>query len=169
MHRTFFYVTLPENSNNCIMKKLITTLVVAVVMAVNCRAEAVQTIIVNGTKVIGKNIVTMTFEGENAVLEYSDMTTGKAPVEQVCVLLSYDGTDVNGLKQSVFAYNGVVDDMLVISGIEGETDVTLYDATGKAMAKALTKAGETRISMKGMAPGVYIVKAGKTIVKISKK
>ena len=59
--------------------------------------------------------------------------------------------------------------MLVISGIEGETDVTLYDATGKAMAKALTKAGETRISMKGMAPGVYIVKAGKTIVKISKK
>lgn len=49
-------------------------------LAMNCMAEAVQTIIVNGIQVSGKSIVTMTFEGDNAVLEYSDMTSEKAPI-----------------------------------------------------------------------------------------
>ena len=151
------------------MRKLFTTLAMTLGLAMNCMAEAVQTIIVNGIQVSGKSIVTMTFEGDNVVLEYSDMTSEKAPIEQVCILLSYDATDVNGLRETMFTYNGLVDDMLVVKGLEDQTDVTVYDATGKVKAKGKTNAGETRISMKGMAHGIYMLKAGKAIVKISKK
>ena len=89
------------------MRKLFTTLAMTLGLAMNCMAEAVQTIIVNGIQVSGKSIVTMTFEGDNAVLEYSDMTSEKAPIEQVCILLSYDATDVNGLRETMFTYNEI--------------------------------------------------------------
>ena len=152
------------------MKRLISTVMMVCGIWLASFAETQQTIMVNGTQVTGKSVVKMTFDNdENAIITYSDNSTDTAPVEQVKIMINYNATAINGTANMMFAYNGMVTDRLSIKGIaEGET-VSVYDAAGRAKAHAKAGNDGVNIDMSKLASGIYMVKAGKTIVKVTKK
>ena len=152
------------------MKKLFLSVMLMMGMCAMAHADMVQTVTVNGVEVAGKSVASMTFNGDNAVIVYSDNSTETAPFEQVRIMISYGSTGINQATQTgVYNFKGVVDGTLCVSGIPAGTKAVLYDANGRQCVTAVAGADGLSIDMKGKTAGVYMLKAGDQVVKFIKK
>lgn len=145
------------------MKRLFTMMAAAMLLCtIPALADTVQTLLVNG-QTVEKAVVRMTFEGENVVLHFVDGTTQSAEMDAVTLKLDVSGVDgISVLKQSV-------GDKLDIEGLARGTDVIIYDASGRLVLSV--KAAETKaaLSTKSLKGGVYLMKAGRQVVKFVKR
>ncbi len=130
-------------------------------------ADATQTITVNGTAVTGKTVASISFEGDNAVVVYSDNSTETSPLEQVKISFAYSSTGIKNV--SVFNFTGIVDGQLHLSGLKAGSSVAVLDTAGKVQQRAVASDGETIVDVSGLQHGVYMVRAGEQIVKFMKK
>lgn len=130
-------------------------------------ADATQTITVNGTTVTGKTVASISFEGDNAVVVYSDNSKDTSPIEQVKISFAYSTTGIKNV--SVFNFNGIVDGQLRLNGLKAGASVTVFDTAGKVQTRAIAAEGETVVDVSGLQRGVYMVRAGEQVVKFMKK
>jgi hypothetical protein len=128
-------------------------------------ADNSQIVIINGQKV-EKVATKITFNGDNAVVSFSDGSSQSADMSQVVIYLNVS-TDIR--KVETFSFNGLISDELHLSNIAEGTAVTIYDATGKVLQQV--KATDTTLSLNtaSLKNGVYVLKAGNQIVKFLKK
>ena len=138
-------------------------------MGINCNAQDKQTIIVNGEKLEGKNVVSITFDGDDANLLLSDNSTLNINMEKVEILFNANSTGIEELRTSVFNYNGIVDDYLVIGGITTFTAIAIYDSAGRLRNRVNADSGATSIYVGNLGKGIFTAKAGKHVIKFAKK
>lgn len=151
------------------MKKLILNALAVICMGVNCNAQTKQIVIVNGDKLEGKSIMSMTFDGDDARLSLSDNSTLTVNMEEVKIYFDLEDTGIEEKQIKVFNYNGVVDDYLTVSGVPNMTNIVIYDATGKLRTQARTDNDTSSIYVGNLGKGVYTAKAGKHVIKFVKK
>ena len=145
------------------MKKLLLLFsAVMLMLAVPAKAAKTQTLIING-EVVEKVVTKITFEGDLAVLTFSDDTEISEDMSNVELRFLDSPTSIKGI--TTYQMNKVVGDNLLINGLADETKVIIYDASGKDV---ITTSG-SNINVSGLKPGMYILKAGNQIVKFVKK
>ena len=140
------------------MKKLI---LIAAAMLISLSVSAAQTLTINGENV-QKTVVTMTFDGDNVVLTFSDQTSQKA--DMATVIITFDSTDA-----SIYSMKTPAGSLLDIDGLTPGTVITVYDAEGRKMLTSKASANQTRLTIESLKAGTYIMKAGKQIVKFVKR
>ena len=147
------------------MKKIVTLLLSLFLTVGTAFADNSQIVIINGQKV-EKVATKITFNGDNAVVSFSDGSSQSADMSQVVIYLNVS-TDIS--KVETFNFNGLIGDELHLSNIAEGTAVTIYDATGKVLQQV--KATDTTLSLNtaSLKNGVYVLKAGNQIVKFLKK
>ena len=151
------------------MKKLILNALALLCLSPNCIAKGYQTIIVNGETLEGKNVVSITFDGDDANLLLSDNSTLNINMEKVEILFNANSTGIEELRTSVFNYNGIVDDYLVIGGITPFTASAIYDSAGRLRNRVNADSGATSIYVGNLGKGIFTAKAGKHVIKFAKK
>lgn len=151
------------------MKRLILNALAVICMGINSNAQDKQTIIVNGEKLEGKNVVSITFDGDDANLLLSDNSTLNINMEKVEILFNANSTGIEELRTSVFNYNGIVDDYLVIGGITPFTAIAIYDSAGRLRNRVNADSGATSIYVGNLGKGIFTAKAGKHVIKFAKK
>ena len=145
------------------MKKLLFLFSTVLLMhASSIKAATTQTLIINGEPV-EKIVTKITFDGDLAVLTFSDATEISEDMGNVILRFSDSPTSIKNI--TTYQMNKVVDDNLLIDGLADEATVIIYDASGKDV---ITTNG-SNINVSGLKPGMYILKAGKQIVKFVKQ
>lgn len=125
-----------------------------------------QTVTVNGEVLTGKTVNTMTFNGSDVTLVFTDNTTKTCDMELVRVFFGTN-TGINDI--SVASKYIFVGGELVVDGISAGTTVSIFDMGGKMVASKKSDGNIVRISIDGLQSGVYVMSAGSTIVKFIKK
>lgn len=124
------------------MNKTLTTLTLALVVSASAYAQDVkQVVTINGTA-NEKTVQTITFEGDNVSLLYSDGTSETADMEAVAISFEYEATSIT-----------------VSSVAENGEAKKIYDINGR----------QVRSTLNALPQGVYIVKSANKSVKFIKK
>ena len=145
------------------MKKLLFLFSAALLMLASpIKADTTQTLIINGEPV-EKVVTKITFNGDLAVLTFSDATEISEDMGNVILRFSSSPTSIKNVE--AFQLNNVVGDNLDINGLAEGTKVVIYDASGKDV---ITTNG-SNINVSGLRSGMYILKAGNQIVKFVKQ
>jgi hypothetical protein len=145
------------------MKKLLFLFSAALLMLASpIKAVTTQTLIINGEPV-EKVVTKITFNGDLAVLTFSDATEISEDMGNVILQFSSAPTSIKDI--AVFQMNKVVDGELNIEGLPAGTQVVIFDASGKQLMATMA----TQINVSSLKSGVYVLKAGNQIVKFVKQ
>lgn len=145
------------------MKKLLFLFSAALLMLASpIKAETTQTLIING-EVVEKIVTKITFDGDNAVLTFSDTSVRTEDMGNVVLRFTSSPTSIKNVE--AFQLNNVVGDNLDINGLAEGAKVVIYDTSGKDV---ITTNG-SNINVSSLKPGMYILKAGNQVVKFIKK
>lgn len=124
------------------MNKTLTTLTLALAVSASAYAQDVkQVVTINGTA-NEKTVQTITFEGDNVSLLYTDGTSETADMEAVVITFSDEATAIT-----------------VSSVAENGEAKKIYDINGR----------QVRSTLDALPQGVYIVKSANKSVKFIKK
>ena len=151
------------------MKRIIFIALTAICTCLNCIAQNAQNIIINGDEVKGKEVATMTFDGDNVRVYFTDNSTETVNMDRVKIYFNSDATGIEEVKTMVFNYQGAVEDYLTVSGVPEMTGITIYDSAGKQRTQARANDDVTSIYVGNLAKGIYTAKAGKCVIKFVKK
>lgn len=130
-------------------------------------AQATQTLTVNG-QTIDKVVTQITFEGDNVILHFGTETAFYDMNTVVLSLSKSDATGIN-LMENTFSLSGLVDGNLNLQNIPENTPIVIYDTTGKSLIQTKANAISTTVDVNGLSSGIYLLKAGKQIVKFVKR
>ena len=145
------------------MKKLLFLFSAALLMLASpIKAVTTQTLIINGEPV-EKVVTKITFNGDLAVLTFSDATEISEDMGNVILQFSSAPTSIKDI--AVFQMNKAVDGELNIEGLPAGTQVVIFDASGKQLMATMA----TQINVSSLKSGVYVLKAGNQIVKFVKQ
>lgn len=126
------------------------------------KAESKQTLTINGQTV--ESIVTrITFEGDNVVLHFKGGESQTADMDAVVLGFEYSPTT------AISVLRGTVDNYLNLAGLDEGTVVSIYDAQGKLVRTTTVREAKAVLSVSTLRSGVYVLKAGRRIVKFNKK
>ena len=123
--------------------------------------HAAQKLVINGEEV-QKTVATITLDGDNVVLTFSDQSQQTADMATVIISFDTDASAIHSLKSPVGS-------MLDVSGLTEGTELTIYDATGKKLLSTKASKDTSTLSVENLKNGVYILKAGNKIVKFLKR
>ncbi len=145
------------------MRKILSVAAVLLLMSVSfAKAESKQTLTINGQTV--ESIVTrITFEGDNVVLHFKGGESQTADMDAVVLGFEYSPTT------SIGVLRGTVDNYLNLAGLDEGTVVSIYDAQGKLVRTTTVREAKAVLSVSTLRSGVYVLKAGRRIVKFNKK
>jgi 3-dehydroquinate synthase class II len=119
-------------------------------------------LVINGEKV-EKVVARITFEGDNVVLTFSDQTVQTADMENV--VLSFTPEDLTAIG----TIKNAVNKTFSIEGLEPGTEIIIYNTDGKQVLTARASEDLTTLKMSSLKKGVYLMKAGKQVVKFIKR
>ena len=126
-------------------------------------ADVQQQLTINGSPV-EKTVTEITFNGDNVVLHFGDSTEETFTMNSVLITFG-TSTGISEVSQ----YNGLVDDQFILAGIPAGTDISIYNING-TLVHSDTASGETvQLTVNTLPSGTYLLKAGKHIVKFSKR
>lgn len=144
------------------MRKILYVAALLLMSASTAMAEGTQQLTINGQTV--ESVVTrITFGGDNVVLQFSDGTSQTADMEAVVLGFDYSAFT------SVYTLREAVGNFLNLSGVADGTEVCIYDAKGKLVAIAKADGTKAALSVSKLRSGVYLLKAGRQVVKFIKK
>lgn len=153
------------------MRKFLLSFVLLLVSATFMMAEDVSAhITVNGSAVT-KIMSEISFSGDDVVIAYSDGTSANFAKSDDIEITFNQPTSVEATQEAfeTFTYGGIVGDELVVSGIADGTPVIVYAINGVNVASGKVSGDSARINVSGLASGVYVLRAGKNVVKFIKK
>lgn len=123
--------------------------------------NAAQKLTING-EIVEKAVYSMTFDGDNVILTFSDQTSQTVDMSNVVITFDAATTDIYSLKMPVGS-------KLDIDGLSANSEISIYNAAGKMVLKTKAERTSQNLSTEGLKSGVYILKAGNKIVKFVKK
>ena len=136
---------------------------------INCHAQSTQNIIINGNEVKGKEVATMTFDGDDVRIVFADNSTETVNMDKVKIFFNSAPTGIGNAKTMVFNCNGAVGNYLTVSGIPEKTSITIHDTAGKQKTQVIANDNVTSIYVGNLSKGIYTAKAGNSVIKFVKK
>lgn len=146
-------------------KKLLTSFL-ALGLSAYCYADKI--VMINGSEADKGDVSEITFAGDNLLLKYSDGNTFKLDIETVEINFS-DATTTGGVMANTFSYNSLVEDQLLLTGLEKGKQVQIIRVDGRVLYSAVAEGNAMAIPVNGLAPAPYLIKVGNQIVKFIKK
>jgi hypothetical protein len=145
------------------MKKLLLFFSAVMLMfAAPAKAATTQTLVING-EVVEKVVTKITFEGDLAVLTFSDTSVITEDMSNIILRFSDSPSSIQDIN--AFQLNNVVEGSLDIEGLAEGTQIQIFDASGKQVIITC----DSKINVSSLNPGMYILKAGNQIVKFVKQ
>lgn len=145
------------------MRKILSVVAVFLLTTVSlAKAENKQQLTINGQTVEGV-VSRITFEGDNVVLHFKGGDSQTADMDAVILGFEYSPTT------SISVLRGTVDNTLNLSGLDEGTVVCIYDAQGKLVTTTTVREAKAVLSVSTFKSGVYVLKAGRQVVKFIKK
>ena len=154
-----------------IMKKFLLSFVLLLVSVTVMVAEEVSAYITVNGLAVTKTMSEISFDQDDVVIAYSDGTSAKFSKSDDIEITFNQPTSVEATQEALetFTYGGIVGDELVVSGIADGTPVIVYAINGVNVASGKVSGDSARINVSGLTSGVYILRAGKNVVKFIKK
>ena len=154
-----------------IMKKFLLSFVLLLVSVTVMVAEEVSAYITVNGLAVTKTMSEISFDQDDVVIAYSDGTSAKFSKSDDIEITFNQPTSVEATQEALetFTYGGIVGDELVVSGIADGTSVVVYAINGVNVASGKVSGDSARINVSGLTSGVYILRAGKNVVKFIKK
>ncbi len=147
------------------MKKRFLTLCVASLMGLCAIADGVQSITING-ETVEKVATQLSFDGDNVILTYSDGTT--QTVDMGTVQIAFSATNSIGTL-STFEYKGIINGEMVVGGLPVGSSYAVYDTAGKQLFTGRVVSSETRLDVRQLRTGIYMLRIGNQVVKFVKR
>lgn len=120
---------------------------------------------VNGNE-ISTIVVSITFDGDNAVLNFSDGTQSSHDMSTLEILFPEISTLI---ESNSYILSQMVHDQLVIDNCAGNQLVCIFDMAGRLMHQMRSEEGMFSIDVNHMNAGVYILKIGNEAVRFIKQ
>lgn len=146
-------------------KKLLTSFLA---LGLSVYAYADKIVMINGAKAEKSDVSEITFAGDNLELKYADGNTFKLDIETVEINFS-DATATGGVMANTFSLNSLVEDQLLLTGLEKGMLVQIIRVDGRILYSAVANDDAMEISVAGLTPAPYLIKVGNQIVKFIKK
>ncbi|MBQ7422555.1 MAG: T9SS type A sorting domain-containing protein [Prevotella sp.] len=128
-----------------------------------------QDLIINGETVGQIDVKRITFDGDMVIFTLSnDSQRTETLGSNTEISLVFDET-TNIADIQAFRLNAIVGNQLNIKGLAGDTNLAVYDATGKLMASTRSNGSEATIDISHFRKGVYVLQAGNQVVKFVKQ
>lgn len=144
------------------MKKVLLILSLIAVFGVSSiSAQTQQVLTING-ETVEKVVAKITFEGDIVILTFTDDTKQEADLSTV--RLSFL-TPSAVQRVETFQLKKLVGDQIVLNELPDNTEVFIYDISGKMLVRSLKKT----IDVRSLRSGIYTLKAGNQIVKFTKR
>lgn len=153
------------------MNRLFLSLITVAAGITTLTAAKVAQVTINGSPV-QKAVASVCFNGDKLTIQFDDATSAEADMNDVSLSFIEGGpsTSVGSIGNlSIFTYEGIIGETLSVSGIQGNTNLTIYDLNGKTMIGPLPSAERMEINVSGLTPGVYVLRAGNDVVKFVKR
>lgn len=153
------------------MKKFLLSFVLLLVSVTVMVAEEVSAYITVNGSAVTKTMSEISFDQDDVVIAYSDGTSAKFSKSDDIEITFNQPTSVEATQEALetFTYGGIVGDELVVSGIADGTSIVVYAINGVNVASGKVSGDSARINVSGLTSGVYILRAGKNVVKFIKK
>lgn len=153
------------------MKRLILSLFAASALALTASA-GVAKVMINGSAV-EKTPVALSFNDDKVTIHFGERDTMEANLDEVSISFADGSNLVNELSgANIFRFNGLVGDVLSISGIAPNAGVAIYDLSGKQVLAAQAKmqsAESLEINVAELPAGAYLLRVGNEVVKFIKR
>lgn len=120
---------------------------------------------VNGNE-ISTVVESITFDGDNAILHFSDGTQSSHDISIVEILFPQISTL---MENSSYIFSQIVHDQLIIENCTGNQLVCIFDMAGRLMHQTRSEEGIFSIDVNHINAGVYILKIGNESVKFIKQ
>lgn len=120
---------------------------------------------VNGTE-ISTVVESITFDGDNAILHFSDGTQSSHDMSTLEILFPEISTLI---ESNSYILSQMVHDQLVIDNCAGNQLVCIFDMAGRLMHQMRSEEGMFSIDVNHMNAGVYILKIGNEAVRFIKQ
>lgn len=130
-----------------------------------CTASGSPSFKVNGSE-ISTIVVSITFDGDNAVLNFSDGTQSSHDMSTLEILFPEISTLI---ESNSYILSQMVHDQLVIDNCAGNQLVCIFDMAGRLMHQMRSEEGIFSIDVNHINAGVYILKIGNESVKFIKQ
>jgi hypothetical protein len=149
------------------MKKILLLTAAALLNTVNLFAEESKTVTINGNS-IDKITTKITFEGDNAVLHFTDGTTMSADMSTVNISLVPDIT--NSIRNAhVFTTKDIEGNTIAINGTKKGDAIAIYNLQGNLEKKMYCNSSSVNIDISRLTHGTYILCIANEIIKFNKK
>ena len=152
------------------MYRFLISIAVAVAGYLLCPAADVARVTVNGVPV-EKAVAALSFSGDRVTVHFGDSDTMEADLDQVLLAFADNGTSsVSELAAlSVFRYEGIVGDVLSVSGLSENATLSVFDLSGKSVYGPVQAESRMEINVAALPAGVYVLRAGNDVVKFTKR
>lgn len=124
-------------------------------------AQQGPSVTVNG-EVLEKQVVSLTFSGNNVVLHFIDGSELSADMQELVLLFE------KGTSTAIEVLKTPVTDRFLLEGLPVGTPVTIYDAQGKIVMTTKTPAASL-LNVQSLRSGIYLLKADGHFVKFIKR
>ena len=147
-------------------KKTLHIFLLLLLFATSAFADTTQTITINGETV--EQVATkLTFNGDKVIINYSNgENSGEVDMESVVISFT-NSTGIGAI--STYQFNGFVDGTLNIGNIADGTPIVVYNTSGSIVASVKSSGNSAQIDINGQPSGIYLLKAGKQVVKFVKR
>lgn len=134
-------------------------------MGITATAAGSHILMINGEPV-EKTVTKIHFEGDNVVLHFGEDTESHD-----MNVVSFSFSNTTGVTDAqMFTFNGYISgNTVIVSGVAPGTTVSVYSISGVMVASADTNSdGEVTLDVNHLDAGVYVLVAGKNVVKFVK-
>ena len=147
-------------------KKTLHIFLLLLLFATSAFADTTQTITINGETV--EQVATkLTFNGDKVIITSSNgEKSGEVNMESVVITFT-TSTGIGAI--STYQFNGIVDGTLNIGNIADGTPIVVYNTSGSIVASVKSSGNSAQIDINGQPSGIYLLKAGKQVVKFIKR
>ncbi len=152
------------------MYRFLISLAAALSIAFSGYAATVAQVTINGEPV-KKTVSALTFNGDRVTILFGDSDMMEADMDGLRLSYVEDASSsvvnlTNGID--VFTYEGLVGDNLVVSGLADNCKVVIFDMSGKVVVGPVASQRRMEINVSALPQGVYVLGAGKDVVKFTK-
>jgi len=149
-------------------RKRLFTILLSSALSLCAMADGGQQITINGNP-IDRTAVSLTFEGSQLTLHFSDGTTATTDMSLVNIIFP-DGVSTVIDSPQTFVLGAVVEgNLLHVAQLDENVALSVFNSNGQEVARTVSKGHEVTIDMSHQPAGVYLLRAGKQVVKFTKK
>lgn len=144
------------------------TLLTFLISTLSLYAYADNRLYLNGELSEGKQVVELTFSGDNVTFVYSDGTSETYDMGTSTINIEFE-TISTSIDVPITKMHTIIGNTLTINGLQSGDRVEIFNMQGKKVKATNANADELTINISSLNNGIYLLRAANYVVKFRKK